>query len=503
MTLRFIVCVLALAGIASTARADICRVTTDGPGIGDWSTATGLFAALENPSCTEIWMAAGVYRPAVSSPTARFEISGTRQLYGGFAGTETERDQRDWVANRTIFSGDLAGDDTTVDDVVQNAADIVGTNSRNLLTVYGGPVLDGFIITGADGGADGAGFGGGIYCYGALASGCTPTLRNLVISGNRALAGGGLYNMGQGGGANASPILSHVVFTGNHAADGAAMYNAGMSNGHSDPVMEHVVFGNNMADSRGGAIFNFGNASPLIRFATFSGNTATGKFGGHGWGGAMFSDSDSGNTSPVVSNATFVDNHALQGYGGAVVSRVSATGGVVSPRFLNVTFARNGALIGGHVMYLHRGAGSGDPVLRNVIVWDNGEGGPSWPVLFRSTDDTPVSADHVVTQADCTAAGCTNVITADPLLDPLSDNGGFVPTMLPGSSGSAIDTGDDAICAGEHVGGVDARGVERPQGSGCDMGAVEWSLDDLPSGEIIFRDGFEAEGPTLTALAAG
>ena len=49
--------------------------------------------------------------------------------------------------------------------------------------------------------------------------------------------------------------------------------------------------------------------------------------------------------------------------------------------------------------------------------------------------------------------------------------------LLPGSP--AIDAGDDAVCAqtgADKVNGVDQRGVTRPQGAHCDIGAFESPL---------------------------
>lgn len=121
-------------------------VDDDAPAGGDgrsWATAfTELgdaLEAVEAAGASEIWVAAGTYTPT-HVPTALLErydrtenpdcscaqtsngdFSDPRwrtftlregvAVYGGFAGHETSLEERDWVANPTILSGDFAGDD--------------------------------------------------------------------------------------------------------------------------------------------------------------------------------------------------------------------------------------------------------------------------------------------------------------------------------------------------------------------------------------------------------
>lgn len=68
---------------------------------------------------------------------------------------------------------------------------------------------------------------------------------------------------------------------------------------------------------------------------------------------------------------------------------------------------------------------------------------------------------------------CSSLISGDPQLGPLADNGGFTKTfaLLPGSP--ARDAGDDAVCSGPVVNGLDQRGVSRSQGVHCDIGSYE------------------------------
>lgn len=64
--------------------------------------------------------------------------------------------------------------------------------------------------------------------------------------------------------------------------------------------------------------------------------------------------------------------------------------------------------------------------------------------------------------------GAGNLLSIDPLLDPLADNGGPTDTRLLQEGSPAIDAADDGACEP-----IDQRGIARPQGAGCDIGAVE------------------------------
>ena len=64
-------------------------------------------------------------------------------------------------------------------------------------------------------------------------------------------------------------------------------------------------------------------------------------------------------------------------------------------------------------------------------------------------------------------------MNADPMLGPLQDNGGPTFTMEPDLVSPAIDGGNDITCQTDPVSGHDQRGVMRPVGPQCDIGAVE------------------------------
>ena len=84
----------------------INRAVSGGDG-SSWQNAfpgiTQAFTALQrnNNLNIELWVAQGSYQ----APPRGWGISAPRGLYGGFDGTETTREERDWVANRTILTG--------------------------------------------------------------------------------------------------------------------------------------------------------------------------------------------------------------------------------------------------------------------------------------------------------------------------------------------------------------------------------------------------------------
>jgi hypothetical protein len=74
-----------------------------------WANACTLQTALDSAvSGDEIWAKMGVYYPGPSGSTSStFTMKNGVAVYGGFNGTETSRDQRDWQTNKTILSGDI------------------------------------------------------------------------------------------------------------------------------------------------------------------------------------------------------------------------------------------------------------------------------------------------------------------------------------------------------------------------------------------------------------
>jgi hypothetical protein len=121
-------------------------VDKDATGANDgssWADAyTDLQTAIDNASgSSELWIAEGTYTP--DSEEDSFIITGAIdgvELYGGFDGTETSRDQRAPRQHRTILSGDRKGDDTDPDGdgVIEDAANIAGDeNAHHVLHLDG------------------------------------------------------------------------------------------------------------------------------------------------------------------------------------------------------------------------------------------------------------------------------------------------------------------------------------------------------------------------------
>lgn len=412
-------------GVTVPARAaGTCYVNAaaSAPGTGaDWANAyTSLQSALAD-SCTEIWVAAGTYTPAASDRTVSFMLKDNTAIYGGFDGTETSLSERDPVANVTILSGDLAGNDSGTNDG-SNAS--YNENSYHVAWANGDPTpianatLDGFTITGG---------------YADLVSGAYTYYDS----------GAGMWNF------NSSTTLANLIFRNNYAQNvGGGMY----INYINAPTLTNVTFSGNYAASSGGGLYITASSATLTN-VTFSGNSASGDGGGL----------DNFWLAPALTNVTFSGNTA--GGNGGGMYNVSNT----DPTLTNVTFSGNSASLSGGGLY-NDGSQGGAALLKNVII-ANSTGGGDCVVVSGSLNGT--SSNNLIEGTGSNACGLSNgvngnIIGTDPGLSALADHGGATQTHLPGVGSAAIDAGTNTGCPAS-----DQRGVSRPQHSTCDIGAVE------------------------------
>ncbi|MEZ5465838.1 MAG: choice-of-anchor Q domain-containing protein [Lysobacteraceae bacterium] len=585
---------LLILSVASTsALATICRVKTDGAGGvdgSDWdSNALVLNAALAKPECigpgNEIWVKQGVYRAAndILFRDLSFMIPAGAQVYGGFAGTETLRTERDPQVHRSILSGDISDDDIDGDGdgIIAGWEDIRGTNAHHVVRLDGsttpvGPdtVLDGLVVTAGEAEDQSNAFvqapaGAGILC---LASGatarCSPTLAQLLVIGNDAVPVTNVMNADSGGGglacvidggAECSPVIEQVQFIGNRAevGGGAALTSYG---GVVSPTISGSRFEANLAELAGGGLVlgasSPGTSSPTISDTVFvlnesvsaspnalpfgqlgggavlvlAGNSAVvnptmtdvafieNTVGTYGSGGGYLSFFVEGSSNLVLSRVSFVDNDAglrggalaLQSFApnldGACIapagySHVAALGNVTfsgntadvggalalntgadcnnAITLANVTFAGNAATTSAGAAWFESGGTSAVPALANAILWGNTAGDGEELVLAGPAPAAPVAIGTSIIAGGCpTGTNCTDVSSADPGLSPLASFDDTTRAHVPAFGGPAIDAGDAAACTGAPVGGVDQRGVPRPQGVDCDIGAVELLAGD-------------------------
>ncbi|USN99514.1 MAG: right-handed parallel beta-helix repeat-containing protein [Phycisphaeraceae bacterium] len=183
------VCVLGPAGVS---RADVIYVDADAPVFGNgqtWATAYRSLAVgvAVAQAGDEIWVAEGNYTPP---PTpGYFALPSGVSLLGGFTGTESSADERDWFAHRVILDGDVNGDDgpnfTNRADNTVTLIDVVGTDP--------GTLIDGVVFRGgfAPGGANAD--GGALRVFGGEI-----TITNCLFNENIALDRGGAVFAGPG-----------------------------------------------------------------------------------------------------------------------------------------------------------------------------------------------------------------------------------------------------------------------------------------------------------------
>jgi hypothetical protein len=429
------------------ARAAVFYVRTNGN-----DTLSGASWALAKQSITnalvsaargnQIWVASGIYTQLV---TMKAGVA----LYGGFNGTETTFDQRNWHTNLSWIYGASKGTALTI-----NTGS--GPDTR----------VDGMSITG------GAGiFGGGISCDGSAA-----IIANNFIFGNTAPGGigGGLYINFHLTTPLTEPIITNNLIYQNSAL-GSIGEGAGITVRNSSPLIawNRVVF--NVAGDKAGGIACFGNCHALIANNIIEANAAS--VDSIGLGGGILATYDDYDGQPV--------NFAIS-----------------NPIIINNVIAANGADSGGGIALVDAPVNVNAPwatatVVNNTIIGNTGSGifwANTYPtnynnlIAFNSagletSDGSPVvlynndvCSNNVLASATDyiglpNATGVHGNLSADPILANYRIGDFHLQPTSP-----CVDAG---LTSAAIPGWPDVGGTNRVVGAAVDVGAYESRGVDL------------------------
>lgn len=268
--------------------------------------------------------------------------------------------------------------------------------------------------------------------------------------------------------------VDHVLFQNNSAGSGGAIISTGTL------AVSDSTFRGNRATTGGGAIFS--NSGATIERCTFTDNQAQN-------GGAVMNEG-----TMLVSASTFSNNRAIETFGGS--------GGAIRNNAVlelrDSTLSGNSSNGVGGAIHNHTVGAltiSGSTIIDNAAPSSS----PAADAIFRygpvTTSRSIIAGgcgggafastgDNIGTTLSCVpfSAALNDRNNLNLSLAALAENGGPTQTRLlpPGSPALDAVLVNAADCTG-----TDQRGVPRPNGNFCDIGAVEMEFDS------IFVSGFE------------
>ena len=289
-----------------------------------------------------------------------------------------------------------------------------GGESRVLRANAESTVLEGLTVSGGAAtevlGEELAGDGGGIL-IGTAADGAT--LRNVTVTGNTAmLNGGGVAAPPESGSTTGKElVVEGSTISGNKVAGGAV-------------------------EALGGGIYVLGQLT--MTNSTVAGNSAESMAGLQEGGGVMVgpAPTEAASTTTAILNSTIAGNTVGTGGIGAGLT-IDNPGGMTEQT----------------------------STLTNTIIAGNKAGeteADCGPLTITSKND--LSGD-----GSCMFGDSGSKTATDPKLGPLADNGGETDTLALLAGSPAIDAGTAEGCPA-----IDQRGVARPTGTACDIGAYEY-----------------------------
>lgn len=364
----------------------------------------------------------------------------------------------------------------------------------------------------------GSGAGGGISNAGVL------VLGDSVVSGSTAASGGGIQNSGTLG-------LENSTVTGNTAqGPGGGILNQGIL-----AISNTVILNNVTTGDSGGGIYNAGSAQARVIRSTISNNTA-----GHYYGGGIH------NSSAMTVIGSIIDNNVATGNGGGINNNGTLTvlASTIAGNTAGCADGRGGGIenSAGHLTLVastisgnqgcYRGGAIENTVMSTLLMVnstisgnngsttgggiENNSNSSVWARYSTISNNTASTGGDInngsglvsltgsivanpsgancsgpITEgqgynldsgASCGLSQPTDLTNVDPLLGPLANHGGPTATIAPVTGSPVLNRGGTRATG---CPATDQRGVSRPQGPACDIGAYESgsgtaSIQDTP-----------------------
>jgi CSLREA domain-containing protein/uncharacterized repeat protein (TIGR01451 family) len=280
----------------------------------------------------------------------------------------------------------------------------------------------------------------------------TTTIEGVTFTGGAATETGGEF-AGDGGGllmgiGSELATLRDVTVSGNTAMLNGGGISAPPENttGKSLTIESSTISGNKVSggavEALGGGLYVLGELKMVN--STVAGNIAESMVGLQEGGGVLAGPSmtEVATTTTAIVNSTIAGNSVGMGGTGGGLS-IYSPGGLIEP----------------------------SSSLTNTILYGNKVGEAEsncGPLTITSKND--LSGD-----ASCMFTDTASKKSTNPLLGALVNNGGETDTMALATGSPAIDAGTAEGCPA-----TDQRGVARPAGSACDIGAYEYQPPTAP-----------------------
>lgn len=278
----------------------------------------------------------------------------------------------------------------------------------------------------------GTGFGGGFYnsTAGIL------TLQDVTVFGN--LVGqqyAGISNLGT------LTVLNSVI-----SNNFGASFGSGIGSNFGETTIIDSVISDNTTPGAGAGVRTGDLGTLTIIRSTISNNSC---------------GSDSGGALDIIQTTVTIINSTISGNVCTNSTRAAIDAYQSSVTIINSTITNNSSVGGSAIANI-----GGTMVVKNSIVADN-PGGANCSGISSAV------GTNYTTDGSC-GAGFTQVTSDQLKLGPLADNGGPTPTHALQAGSVALDAATDCtLTDGTTPVTEDQRGVARPQGTDCDVGAYE------------------------------